>query len=100
MQPITPGRGFGKTTYFIKHFMENFQQLSRSEMKNVLGGYAQIQCSITVLGNDGFTETGACASTDMESCFSYTETKAGIYNQENGYPGASYECHYAGGNPS
>lgn len=96
MQHITPGRGIGKTNYLIKYFMKNFQQLSKSEMKNVLGGYAQaIQCSNTVLGDDG-----ACASADMESCFSYTQTKAGIYNQENGYPGASYECHYAGGNPS
>jgi len=72
--------------------MENLSKLSRAEMKNVLGGYMQITCTITVLGPDGYSETGACASDNMEDCMAYTDHKAYLYNQASGWAGANYSC--------
>jgi len=72
--------------------MTNFEKLSRAEMKNVTGGRYDITCTITVLGPDGYTETGACASNNMDDCMSYTATKAADYSAANGYSGANYSC--------
>jgi len=72
--------------------MKNFKMLSRAEMKDIKGGVADIICTITVLGSDGYTESGACASSDMETCLGYTATKAALYSQANGYSGANYSC--------
>ena len=73
--------------------MNNLNQISRAEMKKVLGGYVQpVYCKITVEGQDGFTEYGLCGSTNVNTCSSYAESKHQIYIQENGYPGCSWSC--------
>ncbi len=46
--------------------MKNFNQLSRAEMKNVMGGVAQVSCKVSYAGGGTgtFTCSGSAATPD------------------------------------